>query len=80
MNLTAGGFSWNILFIVTENRCNSGMFSMIKKKKVVLYNKSEILMVYINLYMQRNGAKLFAVGTGASLVSEKLTCFEMPHM
>jgi hypothetical protein len=58
------------------------MFSMIKKKKeAVLYNKSEILMVYINLlYMQRNGAKLFAVGTGASLVSEKLTCFEMPHV
>ena len=29
--------------------------------------------------MQRNGAKLFAVGTGASLVSEKLACFEMLH-
>ena len=30
--------------------------------------------------LQRNGAKLFVVGTGASLVSENHTCFEMPRM
>lgn len=67
--LSAGGFGWNILFIFTENRCNSGMYSMIKKNLVVLYNKSEIHMVYINLlcsvmepnYLQLGPAHLWLV-------------------
>lgn len=65
---STGGLGWDILFSFTENRCHSGMFLIIRETHNFFFVITESFFLASPSIMQRNGAKLFAVGTGASLV------------
>lgn len=77
--LIVGCYGWNIIFIVTENRCHSGteiflclLCTCSDKNAHSSLNMSPHISYYLYLFFQRNGSKLFAVGTTSSLVPDIL--------
>lgn len=62
---------WNFVLIITEIWCNSGMPTLNQICVHFIYLKTNAKSTYLCFWWiisQRNGAKLFAVGTTSSLV------------